>query len=486
MLRRGLVAALLLSMLGILLTLVTVRALKLYTTLVRDETPNAPLRHAETAELRAVQVPRVSDPAPVQPERVLERRMSVVGLGWDRLGPALIANGGRTPGSASWFSAAGLVVTISPVQSLREVAEALARGGNDPNGADVAILPLPPWLSIQGQLGPIRPVVFYVAGWSRGREAVFDNRASTTDAGVDPSEKMRVGSDGFDAAYLALFGLESSGIPLANVMVVPPGVDPPPQWDAVDLTNWDAPNPIGDRPLPKWTTASASGLIPTVMVASAPWVEANSATLVVWLRAWLAGVGKLSGDVATGARELARIEGAPGPLALMRELSTWTPCSLQENLMLFELDGPSGQSLQDVMRRIWRTLYDARLVTQPAPHHLPTDSRVVEAALRARAPLHVGSSVTWSSFADDDAMGRTTVLTRPVTSVDGHSLGRALEELGGIFPSSVLRVTLREDDGPLVSAFALARDLYPIPQTVVVAASNPALSTPATIEVLMP
>ena len=97
------------------------------------------------------------------------------------------------------------------------------------------------------------------------------------------------------------------------------------------------------------------------------------------------------------------------------------------------------------------------------------------------------ASTAWSgvSVADETTDGKHVVLTRPLDDIDGYELARELAALGGAFPSSVLRVTPKKKNGPVQTAFELARALSSVPQTVVLADPNPDLSTAATLEVLL-
>jgi len=489
MIRRGFVTFVLIGLILSLLTLVAWRAVDMKTTLLPDVV-SATLDADEPVEtIESPSGPVLHVPAP-PPEnqtktRVLERPLFVVGLGWDRLAPALLANAGKAPSKASSFSPSGLAVSVAPVDGLPDVIEALARGGGQEQGADVAIVPLPQWLAAQDKLQAIDPVVFYVAGWSHGREAVFGAPRADV-AAPDDARPVRVGFKDIGPAYLALFGFDAEGITPPDISLIGADADPAPSWQAVDVIDFEASTRSDVRPSMRWTTSQASGLIPIVMVASRSWTETHPKALVAWLRGWLSGVGEVSGKVAEAARQLGRMDGAPQPLRLMRGLETWEPCSLKENLALFELDGPDAQPLRLVMRRTWNLLNRSQLAA-PVPRALPISADIVKAASRARLPTDVGGTTAWSgvSVADETTGGQHVVLTRPLDDIDGYELARELAALGGAFPSSVLRVTPKKKNGPVQTAFELARALSSVPQTVVLADPNPDLSTAATIEVLL-
>jgi hypothetical protein len=236
----------------------------------------------------------------------------------------------------------------------------------------------------------------------------------------------------------------------------------------------------------RWTTSQASGLIPIVMVASRPWMEAHREALVAWLHGWLFGVRDVFGNVADAARQLGRLDGAPQPLRLMRGLETWEPGSLKENLVLFELDGPDPQPLRLVMRRTWDLLNKAQLAA-PLPRVLPISADIVKAARQAHLPTGVGGSTAGSgvSVAEDATGAKRVVLTRPLHDIDGYEFARELAALGSAFPSAVLRVTPKTKNGLVQTEFKLASALSSVPQALVLADPNPDLSTAATLEVLL-
>ena len=485
MIRRGFVTFVLIGLMLGLLTGVAWRAVDMKTTVPTEVVSTAP----DSDEPVAPPPPVLPVPVPPRKKRVetvvLGRPLRVVGLGWDRLAPALLANAGKAPSEASAFSPSGLAVSVAPVAGLPDVVETLARGGEEEQGADVAVVPLPQWLANQDELRAIDPVVFYVAGWSHGREAVLGAPGADV-AAPDDEHLVRVGFRSVGPAYLALFGFDAEGIPPQDVLLVGPDAEPAPPWQAVDVIDLESSGRSDIRPAMRWTTSQASGLIPIVMVASRRWLEAHPEVLVAWLRGWIFGVGEVSGQVAAAARRIGRLDGAPSPLGVMRGLETWKPCSLQENLALFELGGLEPPPLRVVMRRTWRLLSEARLAT-PVPRVLPISADVVEGALRARLPLDVGDSTAPSrgAIAGDVASGKRVVLARPLDDIDGYDLARELAVLGSAFPSAVVRVTPRNANGPFRATFELARALSSVPHTVVLANPDPDLLTAATLEVLL-
>ena len=479
MIRRGLVTLALIGLTLALLAVVTVRAVDMKTSLVPD------LEEDETEESMEEQTPsgpvlHVPSPPPERPRQVqlLERPLVVVGLSWERLAPALIANVGREPNRASAFAPSGLAVAVQPKAAAGELVDALARGGDDEQGADLAVVSLPTWVSVHDRVAAIDPVVFYVAGWSRGREGVL--ATSVVDAGTSDATTERIVPSDLDAAYLALFGLDVERAGAATI--VDEQADPAPTLHAVDLL--DTSTAPGARPRLRWTTARASGLIPIVMVASRPWVESHPEALVAWLRGWLFGVGEMSGQTAPAARRLGKMKEAPAPLRLMRGLQMWEPSSLSENLVLFELDGPCAQPLRLVMARTWSLMHKADLAAGP-PRTMPLHVDILRSAYLLEVGGNVGAWVRQRSVRQDSADGWQTVVSRPLVEVDGFSLAKDLALLGSVYPTAVLQVVPKEKDGPVQRAFEVATELSSVPQTVVLGDPNPDLTSSGTIDVLV-
>ncbi len=97
--------------------------------------------------------------APKPPERPLR----VTALGWELVaaGVALTAPDGGAMGQS---------MELAPEATLEAVEARLARGGTDPVGADIAVLPLPAFVLAYDRLRALDPRAFVVVGFSRGRE----------------------------------------------------------------------------------------------------------------------------------------------------------------------------------------------------------------------------------------------------------------------------------------------------------------------------
>ena len=85
--------------------------------------------------------------------RAMNRPLRVTALGWDLLAPGVSGNGGTLEGCAeSEFAAVGLEVHLAASDGIASLEGRLARGGADPDGADLAILPLPVYVAMYERL----------------------------------------------------------------------------------------------------------------------------------------------------------------------------------------------------------------------------------------------------------------------------------------------------------------------------------------------
>src|SRR6185369_16835869 len=168
------------------------------------------------------------------PGKLMDRPLRVVALGWDLAAPGLLANGGPEPSANSDFSIAGIDVHVGATDVMSSIEGALARGGADKDGADIALVPFCEFVASYERLRALSPEAFFVVGWSRGREALISSRDALPAPGDKPDAKgaqaTLLGALGEPATFLGLFALDAAGIPPNAVRLVAPGghgEDPP-------------------------------------------------------------------------------------------------------------------------------------------------------------------------------------------------------------------------------------------------------------------
>lgn len=113
------------------------------------------------------------------------------------------------------------------------VEGALARGGGDKDGADIAVVPFCELVASYERLRALSPEAFFVVGWSRGREALVSARdalpspTDKPDPKADPKAGVPlVGEAGDAATFLGLFALDANGIPRPPCTSCPPAAGP--------------------------------------------------------------------------------------------------------------------------------------------------------------------------------------------------------------------------------------------------------------------
>lgn len=386
-------------------------------------------------------------PPDAGPVKLMDRPLRVVALGWDLAAPAVLANGGTDPGTSSDFTAAGLDVRIHAVDAMSAVESALARGGADKDGADIAVVPLCELVASYERLRALAPEAFFVVGWSRGREALVSTQAALPAPADRPAlgadakgAVSMVGTGGDSATFLGLYALDANGTPPGAVRLVTPGGKPDdPPLAAIDR---DAAPEGSARHSILLTTADASRLIPFVAVAQHGLLDKNGKALAAWARAWLEGARKLNEDPAAAARQIAGATGAPEPIALLKRLGEITPASLGDNVRVVGLSGRGALSLETLFQKTWQIWRGAGVLATPAPEPAPIHGAVIAALARANPALVAPAAPPRApSKATSSADPRSAVIT--YRQLDGKLDEPALLDAAGLFADVFERSTLR-------------------------------------------
>ena len=319
--------------------------------------------------------------------KLLDRPLRVIALGWDLAAPGVLANGGMEPSPSSDFVAAGVEMRIVATDVMSVVEAALARGGADKDGADVAIVPFSQFVASYERLRALTPEAFFVLGWSRGREAVISTKDAlpTLNEKGEPKEVKMIGTAGEPAAFLGLFALDAAGIPASSVRLVAP--DTRPEEAALAAVDRDATPADAARRNILLTTADASHLVPFVAVAQHGLLDKSKKALAVWARVWLEGAKKLAADPPTAARQIAAAPGAPEPIALLKRLGQTGSASLTDNTRVAGLSGRGAVTLDALFQRTWRIWRASGLLATPAPEAAPIATSVIAALVHSNPEL---------------------------------------------------------------------------------------------------
>jgi hypothetical protein len=409
------------------------------------------------------------DEPPAKPP--LARPLRTVALGWELLAPGVVAGDGA-------YKAAGLEASFGHAASMEDVESALAKGG-EAGGADLAIVPLSSYVASYERLRALSPEVAFVVGWSRGREALF---AADAQALARPPAtgdvKLAAASPTGPETFLALFLLDLAGVPASRVSVVERGA----QLSAV--RRGGQPRPAGKLLV---TSADTPRLLPIVAVAPHGFIEAHATELEAWARVWLAGVGKLAGDVPTGGRLVAAMNGAPPVLGIIEALGQVEFASLRENAVAAGLSGRGALTTGELFQAAWRIWREAGVLTTPAPEAAPLYTGAVAALVRAD-PAAAAEVPRARPPTEEGARPAVLLVARaPLAkdgTVDSEAFVARIGLVAAVFDRLALRVAVRDDGKAAKLLTDLARDRFGLRPTQLSVARRPPANLPGAIEVL--
>jgi len=371
---------------------------------------------------------------------LLDRPLRIVASSWELAAAVLVANGGLATADGSAVRSAGLEARVDVVAGPRDVEGQLARGGADPAGADLAVVPLPVFVASYERIRALEPQIVHVLGWSRGREVLLGAKDGMLARSGAFTGDVTVFSDDPSATALALFALDAAGVAASRVRVV---TDP----KGASLAALARPLAVDRAPdLPskvQLTTAEASRLIPFVAVTARGFAREHTAALTALLVAWDRGAGQLRADVPAAARRIAGEKSAPEPGVLLERLG-WTvdPGREDEGHALGLLGSDAGiigdahVTVGVLFARQWQLLRDVGAVTSPAPDAPPVDTLPYAQAYptaTAAAPV---------SFVPPGD-GARVVLAQRVPRGDAAAVAARAAFLASVFERSAIRITAR-------------------------------------------
>jgi hypothetical protein len=378
---------------------------------------------------------------------LLDRPLRVACLGWDLAAPGILANDGLQPGKDSRFRKHNLDVFVAPLDSWTAVEAALARGGSDEQGADVAVLPFPTYVAAYERLRALQPRVFFVVGWSRGRETLYAaspllTKPTTTDVHV-------VGDRGSTAMFLGLYALDAAAVPLDRIRLLDKtdsGKKP-----SLYAVSRDAPGPSPDAQAGRLllTTADVPRLVPFVAVAQEGTIREHTDALVVWAREWLEGERRIRDDAAASSRTISKYPKAPEPLVLVSQLGPVGWASLADNARWAGLAGRGAATLAAMFNETWRIWRGVGELTTPLPEEQCVAPQVIAALVRS-----MGNGQTEEPRSGEGTEPKRSEQTHVLIArryetpqVDDPRLMADLGLLAALFERSRLRVGVRGRGG---------------------------------------
>lgn len=365
--------------------------------------------------------------------------LRVTALGWEIAAPGLLVNGGFASSPAVTSSGA-LPMVVRVASTPTDVEAALARGGADTEGADVAIVPLPVMVASYERLRALQPDVFFVTGWAEGREALTGRSAGGLSASLGGREVEVTGTPGTASAFLAAEVLALAGAEPERIRWVAPNGNPiGTEFAAVERE--PATRDASARAV-LLTTADATRLTPFVAVAPHSFASRHPDVLRRWATLWLAGTQRLHDDPADAARTIAAMQGAPDALALVSRLGMIGQSGLADNARVMGLSGRGAVTLSTLFHHAWRDWRAAGLLTTPEPDVAPLATDTVVALVRA-SPTRASETPTPPRPA---VAGRPPLLTwrLPGARLDEGAVVETGGWIAGVFERATVQVRMRD------------------------------------------
>jgi hypothetical protein len=440
-----------------------------------------------------------------------DKPLRVTALGWElvaagvALAPPAPPAGGP-PGAAPAVPAAGPSIELAPESSLDAIEARLARGGADPLGADIALVPLPAFVASFERLRALEPRAFLVVGFSHGREEV---RASAgvllkPPPGTDEVKLVALGpatsadasarvTGSESATMLGLFALDLLGVAPSRIRFVAPGT-PDAKGAPFAAVVKGAPD---ERPR-AFSTADASRFVPIVAVASKALLDNRESSVREWSKAWLDGLSRAKNDVPTIARRLSAKEAlplaagvgiAPEALVLVERLGQIENTGLDQQTSLVGPLAKSPVTLESLMQRTWQLARGGGIASAPAPDPLPIDARVV--SMIAPPPKNVVQPVPAPADADGGiAFGPVPAGAVPNVAYraaegDAEKVASQIAFLAATFERGVFKITAKGGDKAAKSIATAAREKGVATSRLATAPTEPQGAF-AVVEVLSP
>jgi hypothetical protein len=423
-----------------------------------------------------------ASPEAATPPKPVERPLRIAALGWELVaaGVALTAADG---------GAIGPSIELAPETTLDAVEARLARGGTDPVGADVAVMPLPAFVVAYDRLRALDPRAFAVVGFSHGREEVHAAAGALMKAppGADEVKLVALGpatvadatakAAGTESAtVLGLFALDLLGVSPARVRMVAPGAA-----DAKAAPFSALARGAADERKVAFTSADASRLVPIVAVASKKVLDENEPKLRELTKAWLDGLERSRKDASNVARRLANKEalplaagvgGAPEAISLLERLGQIEPAGLAQQRTLIGATATGPVTLEVLAQRTWVLARAGGLTTSATPSPLPIDERIATAIAATPAPAPKGSPEGDAGVADAGAFAPLPAGTTPLlvyraveAQSDAASVAAQIGFLAGVFEHAAFRVTAKGGEKAARAIATQARDRFELSPT---------------------
>lgn len=371
---------------------------------------------------------------------LLDRTLSVITSDWALATPGVLQNDGLEANKKGAFGKAGLSLRIKVSDKANDLENALARGGTDDAGADVALLPLPEFVAAYESLKALDPVMFLITGWSSGRDVLLSS--------FDRLEKLPAqgplvlrGTPGTSAMFLTAFVLDATGRGLDRVEFEASDVDPPKAalWALSRQELATVPKAYDGTVL--LSTGEALQLIPYVAVAQRAFVERHTEALVTFSRIWFEGQARVARDATAASRRLAKVADGPEPLTLLAKLGEMRSSSVNDNALSAGVAGRGAVNLSSLFERCWRYWRSLKVLTTPSPERAPVTGDVItQLVLGSAQPKPAQPSAPKPAPASTAQTPLLQLNAGPTPVDDAHIIGD-VGFAAGVFARSTLRLS---------------------------------------------
>ncbi len=322
----------------------------------------------------------------------------------------------------------------------------LARGGDDTEGADLAVVPLAEFISMYDRLRALEPSVVAIAGYSHGKEEL----TAPGDAAA-PKAGETVGTSGEAAAtMLSIYALDFMRTDVSKVKLVS---------DPADVANaaWVTGPHAATKKRIVLSSADASRLLPAVIIAPRRTREAKKADLVKFVAAWFEGTARVRGNAPGVAKELearkaplfsGASEKPQGALAIVERLGQIEWTTPQDNTDAFGITESKVMHVDDLMTLSWRLLRTAGVIAASTPAQLPITKDIVAEAAKVTPPPPGDAPKAPAELMDDAGApkGLNVLLTRRYDDLDEATLLADIAQTARLFDHGIVRVTTRGGD----------------------------------------